>query len=250
MVNAYDAFASDYGWLLSDDLTSGEEFLRSYGSVIGNLPRSACVLDCACGTGTDAVALARLGFQVDASDASSAMVEQARQSAREAGVNIAFHVADWRELPSVFDHKFDAVFCIGNSLAHLPDETAMIDSLIGMRQVLNDGGVLVVSSRDWERLRSESPRVSVAPQVIERNGIRCLSIYIWTIPEEWTDPHRTEIVLVFDDGQAISHRRYELDFVPFTQKELLERIMSAGLLGPTIGHETDGRYWISAVARG
>ncbi len=86
--DAYDEFSADYHWLLSDDVLSGAAFLRNYGDVVDGIAPGAAVLDCSCGIAADAVALARQGFRVWASDGSAGMVEQARRRVALAGVDV------------------------------------------------------------------------------------------------------------------------------------------------------------------
>lgn len=83
------------------------------------------VLEIGCGTGEDAVWLAQRGVQVLASDASPAMLEQAQEKAREAGVAdlITFQQLDltdalmWNLPEHTFDgaySNFGALNCIGD----------------------------------------------------------------------------------------------------------------------------------------
>jgi methyl halide transferase len=79
--------------------------------VLGERRIKPCdVLEIGCGTGTNAVDLARQGFRVTALDVSSLAIEQARKRSVEARVSVDFHVADLlapislkRTFPLVFD---------------------------------------------------------------------------------------------------------------------------------------------------
>jgi SAM-dependent methyltransferase len=77
----YESLARDHEWLLTDELRNGGVLLGPFGHIIDRVPRGARVLDCACGTGWNAIALRRAGFDVVATDASAAMVEIARENA-------------------------------------------------------------------------------------------------------------------------------------------------------------------------
>src|SRR5260370_15442870 len=60
--------------------------------------------------------------------------------------------------------------------------------------------------------------------------VRSSSLYIWTIPDDFPAPCRAEIVLLFEDASsAITHRRYVIDFTPFTPTDLTAAIHSARL---------------------
>ncbi len=246
--DAYDDLADDYHWLLSDDLLSGATFARQYGDVLDRLPAGAAVLDCACGIGADAVAMARRGFRVWATDASAGMVEQARRRVAGAAVDVPVSLCRWEELPLALGRRFEAVFCLGNSLAHLAGADAMAIALAGMRAVLEPGGVLVVDSRDWECLRAERPRITVADRVIERDGVRCTSLYVWTLPETWDAPHGADIVFVLERGGPLTYRRHQIHFVPFRRDDLTARVRAAGFDQVEIQDQDAGRYRLSAVA--
>jgi SAM-dependent methyltransferase len=68
-----------------------EELLRVLKD--GKLTGST-VLDFGCGTGTNAIELARRGFHVTATDIVTQAIQIARDKAREAGVQVDFRVAD------------------------------------------------------------------------------------------------------------------------------------------------------------
>src|SRR5215471_2973245 len=95
MHNEYDRLASDYHWLVEDDLLSGEFFLTRHRSLLDSLSPDARILDCACGIGSDAIGLARCGYQVAASDQSASFVAEAERRARAAAVNIRFVTCQW-----------------------------------------------------------------------------------------------------------------------------------------------------------
>lgn len=80
--DCYADLAHDYEWLFPDEAIGGSGTVgaTSPGSkdllegILGTMPPGARVLDSACGIGADAVALARRGFNVTASDGSASML--------------------------------------------------------------------------------------------------------------------------------------------------------------------------------
>lgn len=58
-----------------------------------------------CGTGRQAIELAKRGYSVTGVDLSEAMLKRAREKARAAGVEVNFIKADARALP--FHNEFD-----------------------------------------------------------------------------------------------------------------------------------------------
>src|SRR5271166_3901592 len=65
------------------------------------------VLDIACGTGSHAIELERLGYEVVGSDISEDMLARAREKAREVSSAVHFVRQDMRAL-DVASHPFDA----------------------------------------------------------------------------------------------------------------------------------------------
>lgn len=81
--------------------------------------RGCKILDVGCGIGLLSEPLARLGCEVTAIDSSSPSLALARQRARQAGLEIAYHHANAENLPFA-DERFDAVLCC-DVLEHTSD---------------------------------------------------------------------------------------------------------------------------------
>jgi len=225
--NEYDAFAADYHWLYSDRVLSGDLFLEGYAAVLRSLPPQARILDCACGIGIHSLALARHGYDVRGADASAGMVAEARRRAALERVAVEFTTCPWADLPKKFTERFDLVFCYGNAIGHCrtPEET--VASLCGMRAVLKPGGVLAFDSRNWEKLRRERVRFTPMPMRV-RDGLRCLTLYVWNFPPRWQDPHLIEVVLLFQEETRTHHRAYPITYYPFHHKDLVTRLTESG----------------------
>ncbi len=237
MDDFYGDLAHDYEWLFPDETVGrvGRFGATSPGSqalleaVVTTLSPGNPVLDCACGIGSDAMALARAGLVVTATDGSQAMVDETRRRSERYGISMTVAQSKWQELPNRVSGPFELVLCLGNSLVHTETRTNRIAALEGMKKVLSPAGTLVVDSRNWELLYESRPRIVPARQVIERNGLRCNSLYIWTIPDDFESPCTAEIVLLFEDAEGrTSYRRHVIEFVPFRHADLTETIRAAG----------------------
>jgi SAM-dependent methyltransferase len=242
----YDSFAVDYHWILPDTQVSGQRFREHYGPVLEALEPGAEILDCACGVGFDAMALARLGYRVSASDASEGMVERARQSITEANLQIPVVCCPWDQLPTVFRTQFDAVFCLGNSISHAPSADAMLRAFVAMHTLLRPGGLVVVESRDWEQMRAERQRLEVRDHVAVRDNQRGLCVFVWTIPEHWDEPHVAEIIVLIERDGTIAHRLVELRFLPHRLDEMLDLMAEACFEDCQVTRPRSGRYVVSA----
>ena len=91
--------------------------------------RPGRALEMGCGTGRNAVHLARLGFEVTAFDLAPRAIKRCRQNAADAGVRVDFRSGDFRvlrDLPAPFPFLCDSGFyhCVREAL--LPDLHAFL----------------------------------------------------------------------------------------------------------------------------
>jgi len=132
---------------------------------------------------------------------------------------------------------------------HTGTRTNRVAALEGMRKVLSQAGTLVVDSRNWEFLYESRPRIVPARQVIERKGLRCSSLYIWTIPDDFESPCTAEIVLLFEDAEGrTSYRRHVIDFVPFRHDDLTDAIRAAGFTIRDDSYQADCNFYAIVAA--
>lgn len=242
MTDSYQSLAADYHWLEPEE---GEAHALKFVAR-SQLPARR-ILDCACGRGTDAIALAQAGHRVWAADASPAMVAAARERVATAGVDVRVEVCPWENLPARFAEPFDLVLCLGNSISHLPGDH-MVPAFRGMAGVLAEGGRLVVNARNWEKLRRDRPRLTYPERMLERNGRRCLPLYIWRFGEGWDDEHGVEIAFVVEAAEGVAVRRHDLTLWPFRRADLHAHLAEAGLrvVADDYAHEADW-YEIAAI---
>jgi SAM-dependent methyltransferase len=140
------------------------------------------ILELGCGTGEDAVHLARRGVRVTAVDASQRMVAQARAKARNAGceTRIAFHSLPMESAGAAFrDAHFDGVFSNFGAVNCVEDLHALSRSLAP--RVSRGGKLLwVVMGRHvpwewaWYLAHGDSRRAfrRLRPHGIEWRGLR------------------------------------------------------------------------------
>jgi len=221
----YDRFAAEYDWLATDEMVSGDAFWNRFGDCLDGLTRGSRVLDCACGTGYNTLALVQHGFRVTASDVSEAMLVEAR---RRLGDRAAVHRCAWTNLPDLFTEPFDVVVCAGNSLIHAGDKSGMTNALTGMAGVLQPGGLLLLDTRNWETMRREQPRLQVPHPPHRREARSAVSVYSWHWPKAWNEAHHLEILVIVSDEHRTTTSRTEITFYPFRFSELTQRLEQAG----------------------
>src|SRR5580658_3626792 len=222
MADAYETLAADYDWLFDDDVLADGGAINQPAAarLLQRISRTSAVLDAACGTGVDAAVLARRGFTVWAADGSEAMAEVAAARFRRERLAIPLLHSSWADLPSATGERFDVVLCPGNSLVHAAGRDAMVQALTGLRRMARPGGYVVIDSRNWEKLHAERRIVQVADRVVTRRGRRCVTLFAWEIPDRLDEEHVAHLVFLFENGDQIEPREYELTFRPFTLAEL------------------------------
>jgi SAM-dependent methyltransferase len=155
----YDRLAPYYHLLYPNwDASIGRQS-RGLASVLAEfgVPPGADLLDAACGIGTQALGLAQLGYGVTASDLSPRAVARARDEAAKRGLAIAFEVADLRRLSSVFARQFPAVIACDNAIPHLLSDAEVRVTFVECRRLLEPGGVLLISVRDYASIERRNP---------------------------------------------------------------------------------------------
>lgn len=119
---AYDAIAAEYDRQLADDAWMRRVLWQRYAQLFDPGQQ---VLDVGCGTGTDAVFLARRGVRVTAIDVSPAMIAQARAKIARQGLAdmVQLAVLDIGELASLPAARFDGTISAFAALNTLPTLT-------------------------------------------------------------------------------------------------------------------------------
>ncbi|SNX56097.1 methyltransferase family protein [Streptomyces sp. TLI_55] len=175
----YDDLASDYHLMFADWDASTARQAAALDTLVrqrlGAGPHR--VLDCSCGIGTQAIGLARAGYDVVGSDLSPRAAARATAEAAARGIGLPAAAADMRRLPFA-PSVFDVVVSADNSLAHLLSAQDVAAALGEMRRVLRDGGVLVLTVRDYDELRRTRP-TATPPQVTETPEGRVVTFQLW-----------------------------------------------------------------------
>ncbi|MCW4020861.1 MAG: methyltransferase domain-containing protein [Candidatus Bathyarchaeota archaeon] len=118
------------------------------------------VLDLGCGTGGHCFELAKLGYNVAGLDISQLMIEKAREKLSKEGIQAKFVVGDMTNAYSTLKNAkikqpFDAVICLGYSLAHILTDKSLKETLEQVRKVLNQDGVFIFQVRNAEQLSDD-----------------------------------------------------------------------------------------------
>lgn len=150
----YDQLAPYYKYVYQDWDASVTRQARILDEVIREFSQISAktLLDVSCGIGTQSIGLARLGYQVSASDLSSGEIEKAKIETQKAGLAINFQVADMREVKEVFPGPFDVVISCDNSIPHLLTDADILLAFKQFYQCTKEGGLCLVSVRDYAQM--------------------------------------------------------------------------------------------------
>ncbi len=119
-------------------------------------------LDLGCGTGTNAMALARAGWEATGVDFAPKAIRIARKKAAEAGLKIDFHVGDVADL-SMLTGPFDYVLDIGCLFTLNNDDRKKYAENLAM--VVNPGGVFMLYAK-LPRIRKGVPW-GISPEEVD-----------------------------------------------------------------------------------
>jgi glycine/sarcosine N-methyltransferase len=199
------------------------------------------VLDAATGTGMHAIALAKRGYQVNGVDLSPAMIEQAQNNARAAGIQVDFQVAGFGELSELFkapikDRKiqamvdtfdpFDTILCLGNSLPHLLSITQLEKTLLDFSSILRPGGLLLVQNRNFDMVLTSRQRWMEPQAHIEGlNEWIFLRFYDFR-PDGLIDFHI--LTLTHMNQSSWQQQISTIQLYPFTRADLIQSLPAAG----------------------
>ena len=227
----YDDLAAEYHCVYADWDLAIERQSSALDRLIGrgSLASEPVVLDCSCGTGTQAIGLAQRGYEVFGSDLSPKAVARAESEAARRDLNIRLAVADVRELEGVFGRDFDVVISCDNSLPHLLTDEDLTLALRNIRNVLTDHGLFIASIRDYDRLLLERPS-SMAPVLSGVPGEETITFQIW----DWSDDSDTYLLRFFIVDQPSGGWRVKeigTRYRALRRQQLAAAMESAGFTG-------------------
>lgn len=164
---AYDAFAAVY-----DDFTAHQDYDWWWSALLPLAEAAGLsgtrVLDVACGTGKSLGPLLARGWTAVGTDASGAMLAQARRKLDPA-VPLLQH--DMRGLPVL--GSFDLVSCLNDALNNVLDEQQLVATFAGFRRNLAPGGVVIFDVNTIRTFRDYGALVKQEPDrvlVVEGRG--------------------------------------------------------------------------------
>ena len=221
----YDNLASQYDKLFLDwqAATQEQAVILDRLLVDNGCSKSAQILDCACGIGTQAIGLAALGYHITASDISEGALVQARERAEKNHVHISFITADFCALSETFTEQFDIVIAMDNALPHMLSHHALESAIKSITNQIADGGMFIASIRDYDALLMSKPPYS-PPYIHKTADGQRVSFQTW----HWEDDRYKLIQYILDDGDTLQISKFECAYRATRREELTCLLMENG----------------------
>jgi glycine/sarcosine N-methyltransferase len=214
--DTYKEFADRYD-LFFDNKDESDPLRRQFFSRIFEEYKVRSVLDCACGTGRDLILFKSLGCQVLGSDISDSMLAQARNNFSDRGMQITLVKADYRELPDHFSSKFDAIVCLSTAISEMQNETEVLNAFGSMYQVLNEGGILVMTQGTTDKQMKDKPRF--LPMVNNPDFSRI------SVIDYFKKGARYNILDIFHDKDNFDFKIWSIDYKQILLKDDFDKLL-------------------------
>lgn len=159
MHDLYNSLLEYYDELFPVD-TVRLDFLQEHIQSVADLhtlePGAPKILDIGCATGTGSIALMRRGFDVSGIDINTDMIQSACRRNPEPKTNARFFAMDMMEISNNFAAaSFDAVLCLGNTIAHLKDLNQIKMFLTQVQELLKPGALFIFQLVNYEKVLNE-----------------------------------------------------------------------------------------------
>ena len=140
----------------SDSARNGGLYPPERAMVERFMAAPATVLDVGCGAGREAFDLTRMGFSVTGVDITPSLVNKAKGTAADLGLNVQFCLGNGRSLDFP-DESFDYVLLITQMIHHVPHKTNRQRLLGEARRVLKAEGTILLTYHDWDIEKDHLP---------------------------------------------------------------------------------------------
>ena len=213
----YDKLATQYDRLFLD----WQSATREEADILNRLfteygfDKTASVLDCACGIGTQSIGLASLGYRVTASDISDGELAEAKKRAEKNSVKIRFEHADFRALSGVFSEQFDIVITMDNALPHMLNGSDLELAIKSISGQTKENGIIVASIRDYDSLLNEKPPYS-PPYIYQTKEGQRISFQTWS----WNGDNYRLVQYMIEDEKTLTISKFECEYRATRREEL------------------------------
>jgi len=214
----YDELALDYDGMTGFEVRFSHE--RPFFRMLTERYKLTNALDAGCGTGFHSIVLAQLGLQVTATDISEEMLKQTRKHAKDYGVHIKTINSTFPEVRKAIQTRFDSVFCLGNTIAHLLTEKEFLSSFKSFYEVMKPEGILFLQILNYDRILAQHHRIQ---SIKEANGKMFVRFY------DYEDKLiRFNILTVEKSKEALVHSLRSVTLRPWKAQDVVSLLRKIG----------------------
>lgn len=178
-------------------------------------------LDAGSGSGFHSVLLSQLGVKVTAVDASAEMVRLTAMHARKAGVKVKALKGSFKDLGVLLKAQFDAIFVMGNSLAHLLSRGDLKKTVESFSRLLAPDGILFMQCLNYERILAAREQIQSSKDAEGKTFVRSY---------DYDDEGILFNIRTIEKGSAEGKGRTEtIRLRPVMREELIGILAKAGL---------------------
>ena len=144
-----------------------EQAFREYSKL-----KVKSILELGCGTGGHAIPLARRKYEMTGIDASTVMLNTAKEKSTKLGLDIDLLQSDIRDFN--FKEKFDSIICMFAVLNYLTGNEDIEKTLRNVREHLKENGLFIIDV--WNGLAVLRILPSVRVKTVEQNKTKIIRI--------------------------------------------------------------------------
>ncbi len=186
------------------------------------------IVDVSCGIGTQAIGLARLGYDVDASDLSPQEIERAKEETHKRGLTINYSVSDMRNLCVHHSNAFDVLISCDNSVPHLLSDLDILKAFQEFYRCIIPGGGCLITVRDYEHEARDGIQVKPYGVRIDQ-GVKYIIFQTW---EFHGDIYELSMYFIRDDGARQAETTiFRSQYYAVTVSKIIEILREAGFKG-------------------
>jgi SAM-dependent methyltransferase len=215
----YEQLAPDY-----DVMTGfGQRFLREKPFFHFLIERYdiKTALDAGCGTGFHSMLLSQLGVTVTAVDISGAMVERLSARIRNTGIlNITPVESAIEDYEPADGRRFDAVFCLGNTIPHILEEQELLRVFEKFAVLLNPGGILFTQLLNFGKVMRSGTRLQQVRDEGDNTYIRFFDLEGPTV--------RFNILTLKRGANGVHQHLNSVELRPWALEDILPLLEKAG----------------------
>ncbi|MGA3286753.1 MAG: class I SAM-dependent methyltransferase [Bacteroidota bacterium] len=214
----YDSLADEY-----DEMTGLEGRFAKEKPIFQSLAKKytiATALDAGSGTGFHSILLAQLGLHVTATDISAQMLRQAKRNAEHMSVQIDTIQTSFQGMNESVHNKFDAVFCLGNTLPHILTEEELFQSFKSFREILNSGGRVFLQLLNYDRILNFRERILNVKEVNDKIFVRFYDYEGENIV--------FNILTIQKSGGQMEHSLHSIRLFPWRSSDIVRSLKDAG----------------------